>query len=153
MARHPVVIYGRIQHMVSCIPRYSRYRYFHIIRYLHHDIKDNFNFISVRCGMKKSPTLGGAGETCQLLCCTAWKPGSRSPAHRGHPCSPAHQTSIKNREYTKSSIVQSRARVTPSKKNAYLQKKMQCCGSGSVLEPYSGAFWIRIRIPHTDSHV
>ena len=58
-------------YLVSCIPRYSRYRYFHIIRYLHHDIKDNFNFISVRCGMKKSPTLGGAGETCQLLCCTA----------------------------------------------------------------------------------
>ena len=58
-------------YLVSCIPRYSRYRYFHIIRYLHHDIKDNFNFISVRCGMNKSPTLGGAGETCQLLCCTA----------------------------------------------------------------------------------
>ena len=58
-------------YLVSCIPRYSRYRYFHIIRYLHHDLKDNFNFISVRCGMKKSPTLGGAGETCQLLCCTA----------------------------------------------------------------------------------
>ena len=26
----------------------------------------------------------------------------------------------------------------------------QCCGSGSVLDPYSGAFWIRIRIPNTD---
>ena len=27
---------------------------------------------------------------------------------------------------------------------------MQCCGSGSVLDPYSGASWIRIRIPNTD---
>ena len=26
----------------------------------------------------------------------------------------------------------------------------QCCGSGSVLDPYSGAFWIRIRIPNMD---
>ena len=27
---------------------------------------------------------------------------------------------------------------------------IQCCGSGSVLDLYSGAFWIRIRIPNTD---
>ena len=26
----------------------------------------------------------------------------------------------------------------------------QCCGSGSTLDPYSGAFWIRIRIRNTD---
>ena len=26
----------------------------------------------------------------------------------------------------------------------------QCCGSGSVLDPYSGASWIRIRILNTD---
>ena len=27
----------------------------------------------------------------------------------------------------------------------------QCCGSESVLDPYSGAYWTRIRIPNTDS--
>ena len=27
---------------------------------------------------------------------------------------------------------------------------VQCCGSGSVLDPYSGASWIRIRIPNMD---
>ena len=26
----------------------------------------------------------------------------------------------------------------------------QCCGSESVLDPYSGALWIRILIPNTD---
>ena len=26
----------------------------------------------------------------------------------------------------------------------------QCCGSGSVMDPYSGASWIRIRIRNTD---
>ena len=29
-------------------------------------------------------------------------------------------------------------------------KLKQCCGSGSVLDPYSGALWIRSRIPNTD---
>ena len=29
----------------------------------------------------------------------------------------------------------------------------QCCGSGSVLDLYSGALWIRIRIPNTDPHI
>ena len=29
----------------------------------------------------------------------------------------------------------------------------QCCGSGSVLDPYSGALWIRIRIQNTDPHM
>ena len=27
----------------------------------------------------------------------------------------------------------------------------QLCGSGSKLDPYSSTFWIRIRIPNTDS--
>ena len=34
--------------------------------------------------------------------------------------------------------------------NKYLTHFNQCCGSGSVLDPYSGDSWIRIRIPNTD---
>ena len=53
-----------------------------------------------------------------------------------------------------------RSRATPShasSKNKIwwrlmvaLQTAEQCCGSGSVLDPYSGACWIRIRIRNTD---
>ena len=38
------------------------------------------------------------------------------------------------------------------RKNVVKVTKKQCCGSGSVLDPYSGASWIRIRIRNTDSH-
>ena len=31
--------------------------------------------------------------------------------------------------------------------------RYQCCGSGSVMDPYSGASWIRIRIRNTDPHM
>ena len=40
--------------------------------------------------------------------------------------------------------------LTRDRKNKTLKGDAKLCGSGSLLDPYSRALWIRISIPNTD---